>query len=795
MEKWVPYKIVSEYFISQPFISLLKKRGGILLLTGFMLVMVSCSPTRYVGKDEYLLNKVKVRVEEKGVNFSELKKTVRQRPNTRILGVARFHLGLYNLSGKNENKRFNKWLRSIGEAPVIYSPFLTDRSVTQLKLYLNNKGFYKAEVTDSVWFKKKKAHVVYRIYPGPLTRVKDFTFREDSSFRAGGLPESSPLVQLVLRDTNHTLLHQEMPMDIEILEDERERITHMLRQNGYYNFSKNFIHYYADTSRSGNPEQAHLLLSIVNSVSDSMAYRKYKIKHIQVNLDYDPLLMANGLDSLYRHTRYGEYGIVYRGHMKIKPKVIQETIQFKEGEFYDVRKVADSYSRLQALNLFKFINIIFREEQKEDGEPVLFCEVQLTPLKRQSYNVFLEGTNNSGNIGVGGNFAYNHRNLFHGGENLTLSVWGALKKEKLKENEIFSTTEVGTELKLVTPQFWMPVFRMDEFRRNFAPKTSISLSFSQENTQFYKRRVASAKFGYLWRRADNKWRYNFDLIDLNYVLMPSVDSSFISELKNEYIKNAYTDHMILSAVFSATYTDQQVNVKTANYSYFRVNTETSGNFLSVIDGIAGSKSSASGTLNEKYYKIFGVRYAQFVKADAEYRYNWYINRANSLVGRLFVGCGYPYGNMKVLPFEEAYYGGGANDIRAWQARTLGPGSYLATEKYPNSVGDFKLAGNIEYRFKLIWLLEGALFVDAGNVWNINPKENRFGAKLNYNFFNQIAIGTGAGLRLNANFFLLRFDLGIKVKDPSMPVGNRFVLFDSRGGFRRSVFNVAIGYPF
>ena len=253
--------------------------------------------------------------------------------------------------------------------------------------------------------------------------------------------------------------------------------------------------------------------------------------------------------------------------------------------------------------------------------------------------------------------------------------------------------------------------------------------------------------------------------------------------------------MILSAVFSATYTDQQVNVKTADYSYFRVNTETSGNFLSVIDGIAGSKSSASGTLNEKYYKIFGVRYAQFVKADAEYRYNWYINRANSLVGRLFVGCGYPYGNMKVLPFEEAYYGGGANDIRAWQARTLGPGSYLATEKYPNSVGDFKLAGNIEYRFKLIWLLEGALFVDAGNVWNINPKENRSGAKLNYNFFNQIAIGTGAGLRLNANFFLLRFDLGIKVKDPSMPKGNRFVLFDSRGGFRRSVFNVAIGYPF
>ena len=581
-------------------------------------------------------------------------------------------------------------------------------------------------------------------------------------------------------------------MDIEILEDERERITHMLRQNGYYNFSKNFIHYYADTSRSGNPEQAHLLLSIVNSVSDSMAYRKYKIKHIQVNLDYDPLLMANGLDSLYRHTRYGEYGIVYRGHMKIKPKVIQETIQFKEGEFYDVRKVADSYSRLQALNLFKFINIIFREEQKEDGEPVLFCEVQLTPLKRQSYNVFLEGTNNSGNIGVGGNFAYNHRNLFHGGENLTLSVWGALKKEKLKENEIFSTTEVGTELKLVTPQFWMPVFRMDEFRRNFAPKTSISLSFSQENTQFYKRRVASAKFGYLWRRADNKWRYNFDLIDLNYVLMPSVDSSFISELKNEYIKSAYTNHMILSANFSAVFTDQVVN-SAQSFNYFRGNLETSGNFLLAMDKLLGARKS--GSEEERFYKILGVRYAQFIKADGEYRFNHYLNKANSVVYRLFLGCGYPYGNMKALPFEEAYYCGGANDIRAWQARTLGPGSYAPPDKYPNNVGDFKLEANVEYRFKLFWLLEGALFIDAGNIWNINRYENRQGTKLFSGFYKQIAVGTGAGLRLDVNFFLLLFDLGLKLHDPMQAEGQRFVLLNRNGGFNKSVFNIAIGYPF
>lgn len=758
-----------------------------------MALLAGCSPARYVGKDEYLLNRVKVTAADRQVSASELKKAVRQRPNTRILGIVRFHLGLYNMSGKDETKRLNKWLRSIGEAPVIYSPFLTDRSISQLKSYLNNKGYYRASVRDSVWFKKKKAYVEYFVSPGEVTRIGSYTFRDDSSYAANPLPETSPVMQLVFADSARTRLKEGMPMDIGLLEEERERITNMLRSDGYFNFSKNFIQYYADTTGAGRAEEARLLLSIVEDAADSMAYRKYRIDRVRVNMDYDPLAMAAGRDSLYRRTEYGGYEVVYREYLKIRPRVILETIQFTKGEWYDVRKVTGSYARLQALNLFKFINIVFRERLGAGGEALLDCEIQLTPMKRQYYNVFLEGTNNSGNIGVGGNFSYNHRNLFHGGENLTLSVWGALKKEKLKENEIFSTTEVGTELKLVTPQFWMPVLRMAEFRRNFAPKTSVSLSYSQENTQFYRRRIASAKFGYLWRRADNRWRYNFDLVDLNYVMMPRVDSSFIQELKNEYIRSAYTDHMILSANFSAVYTDQVVNGP-GNFNYFRGNLETSGNFLLGIDRLLGRNRTVSG--DERYFRAFGVRYAQFVKADGEYRFNHYINRANTIVYRFFLGCGYPYGNMKALPFEEAYYCGGANGIRAWRSRTLGPGAFRPEdEKYPNSVGDFKLEANVEYRFKLFWLLEGALFLDAGNVWYINRYEKREGAKLRSDFYRQIAVGTGVGLRLDVNFFLLRFDLGLKMHDPSQPEKERFVLFNHNGGFKDSVFNIAIGYPF
>ena len=755
----------------------------ILLMLCFASFFYACSPTRYVGNDKYLLSRVTIKKEGKEVNVSDLKKTIRQKPNTRILGAARFHLGLYNLSGSDENKRFNKWLRTIGEAPVIYDPYLRERSLEQMELYLKNKGYYHVAVSDTVWFKKKKAYIEYRVAPGPVTKIANFSYQIDQN----------PFIkELIARDSEHALVHKGSPLDIDQLEAERERITKLLRSNGYYNFSKNSIQYYADTIQEA--QQADLNLIMLRQPIDSMAFRKYKIHNIRIYLDYNPLSSFVESDTVYKQVQVGDYEVFYRETLKIKPEVIFETIQFVKGEQYNVNKVSHSYARLQALNLFKFINIVFKECTTDTTTPLLDCEIQLTPLKRQSYHVFMEGTNNSGNIGVGGNLSYNHRNLFHGGENLTFSVWGALKKEKLQENEIFSTKEVGVELKFVSPQFWLPV-RMAEFRRNFAPKTSIALSYSQERTQFYHRRVASAQFGYLWRRQDNLWRYSFDLFDLNYVMMPSVNQSFIDGLKNQYVKSAYTDHMILSTNFSATYMDQTGTAR-KSFNYFRGNLETSGNFLMGMNKLLGKRSSSAN--GENYYKAFGVRYAQYVKIDGEYRFNHYINPANTIVYRLFVGCGYPYGNMKALPFEEAYYCGGANGIRAWQARTVGPGSYTQSaeeERYPNSVGDFKLEANLEYRFKLFWLLEGALFVDAGNVWNVNKYDGRDGVQLTNEFWRQIAVGTGLGVRVNVTFFLLRFDMGLKLHDPAQPIGRRFVLLNEQGGLKQSVFNIAIGYPF
>lgn len=758
------------------------------VLCSFIWILFSCSSVKYVPEDDYLLNKNRIHLYSDELSSSELKKIVRQSPNTTILGLFRFHLGLYNLSGRNESRKLNKWLRSIGEAPVIYDSVAKERTISQMELYLQNKGFYESRVRDSVVLKKRRAEVHYRIETPRSTRINEvcfFTSKNDEMLSEDR--RINRVKQLIKEDSVHSLLKSGRRMDVELLEKERERITMMLKERGYYNFSKRYIHFYADTLKE--PKKANLLVSLLDQGIDENVFRKFSIGDMIINLDYDPLLSSG--DEQYQEFVYQNCIIRYRDKLKINPKLIIESMLFKSGDVYNLKKVNESYSRLQTLGIFKFINILFEEDATDSNK--LLCRVRLTPSKRQSYNVFLEGTNNSGNIGVGGNFAYEHRNLFKGGENLTFDLWGALKKEQIAKDNFFNTTELGAEVKLVTPQFWLPVFRLEEFRRRYAPRTSVSFSYSNELTPFYKRSIVSSRFGYLWQQDKKRWKYGFDLIDLNYVFMNDVDQAFIDGLKSKSIQSAYTSHMILSSNFTTTYSNQTRGSK-LSHAYFRGNIETSGNFLNAVSQLANAPNKSDGN-EERFYEIFHVRYAQFVKFDGEYRYHQYINKANTVVYRLFAGVGYPYGNMRVLPFEEAYFCGGANGIRAWNSRTLGPGTFDNEDNYPNSVGDFKLEANIEYRFKLFWLLEGALFMDAGNVWNINKVESRSETKLRSDFYRQIAVGTGIGVRLDVNFFLLRFDLGLKMIDPIQPKDRRFVLFNDNGGFNRSVFNIAIGYPF
>lgn len=758
-----------------------------------------------MGKDKYLLNKIKIDIEGEKVSKDDILANIRQKPNLKVLGLFKFQLGIYNLSGSNTQRWYNRWFRTIGEEPVIYEDFLTHRSLAQVKLYLKNNGFYNAHVEDSiVYTSKKKVKVIYKIKTGIPYHINEMGYSfKDTTIHYKGYND---IKNIILNDSLNNIVKEKSRMNVDQLGEELSRVVKKVRNKGYYNFSDKYLHYYAD-STIGNRKIDISLDLPDNRVSNKKAYLRYKYRDIFVNMNYDPHVIVDSVlrsKVNYDTVCVGRYHLIFEDKPYIHHKVILDAMHFDSGNYYSINDVDKTYQRLQALRQFKFINVKFVESDVVEGDTVGYvdCHIQLKPLNPQKYSVLVEGTNSGGNIGMAGNLSYQHRNIFKRAEILTVTLSGSLEKERVRigEGELFTTKEYGIKTKLVSPQFLVPFFKLTEFRKKYLPQTALSLSFDGQKTFYFSRKIIGASFGYMWRMGRN-WRYNLNLMDLDFVQMKNVNQDFIDDLRNEYVKNAYTDHMILASNFSFVYT---TNGRKASISkkYLKFNVESAGNLANAFRRVLGDKNivkNESGNIQDEYYNYWGIRYAQYVKSDIEYRYNYLIDKGNSLVARLFLGVAYPYGNLKVLPYEKMYYCGGANGIRAWQVRTLGPGSKIQSgdNNFPNLVSDMKIEANLEYRFKLVGRTEGALFIDAGNIWALNDKETDDAAKFKPSkFYKEFAVGTGFGLRFDFRFFILRFDAGIKVIDPSRPQGNRFVFM--KEGYNKisdMTLNIGIGYPF
>ncbi len=770
---------------------------------------ISCSTTKYVGEKEYLLSKVSVKVDDKYISTSELNQNIKQKPNIKIIGVWKFHLGLYNLSGKNRDKGINKWLRRIGEEPVIYEDYQTYRSKVQLGIYLRKKGYYNAIIEDTVIFRRKKAKLKFKIIAGEPYRFRNIYDEKSDLPRNFMSPyqhlkeisDSSLIRQYLVADSINSNIKAGQNVDADVLGKERDRISKLMKNNGYFNFSKEYIHFMMDSV--GKKNQMDVFVGIKKPQSANVK-RKYRIRNIVVNSDYDtkPFLMndsvyLNKLDTLLHENCQ----FIYKKKLNIKPDVIINSLGFQPGSLYNISEVEDSYKKLQALNQYKFVNIRFEVDTKAENEleGSLNCFIQLTPHKKQAYTIELEGTNSSGNIGFAGKVNYQHKNLLRGAEVLDIRISNATETVKSNDNKNFFSREYSGEISLNTPKFMLPFLNANRFRKKYNPKSRLSLAYSYQKRPDYTRTQADASFGYNWK-SSKYLTHKLNLIELSFVEVKNLSQDFIDNINNLYIANSFTDHVISTTRYSLVYNNQNLN-KLSNYSYLRFNFETAGNTLKAIDQLSGSKKNydynSSGELEGTYYDLFGIRYAQYLKVDIDYRYNWHLNKANSLVGRLFLGIGYAYGNLEVLPFEKSYFSGGANGIRAWQVRSLGPGSYSNDEAvYPNNTADFKLEGNLEYRFKLIWKFEGAMFVDAGNIWAISPKDDRPGAKFTpKDFYKEVAIGTGIGARIDLNFILFRLDLGLKLRDPSLVGNKRWIIGNRTFKFSQLTYNIGIGYPF
>lgn len=761
--------------------------SGILLIS---LLFGSCRTTKYVPQDTYLLEGYEIKGQKKSeVSKEDLENYIRQKPNKTILGL-KFHLSLYNLSNIEKEGWFHRSLRTIGEPPVIYDEFLAEKTAGQLELFLRNKGYYNAVVSDTVILKKDKAKVIYRLEPEKAYYISDIKYSiEDKRLR-----------EILLPDTVNTVVFRKERYDVDVLGAERKRIEEFLKRRGFFYFSEQFVFFLADSSHSNNKVSLTLLIKKFRVPGEEggfleIPHPRFRVSNVYMHTHYNTRLVVNSPESYYSTLDTLSFGNIYLlsgGEEKLNPGVITGSSYIIPGDLYDIQKVQQSYRNLSSLRLFRLVNIEFRETDGEspEGDRLLDCFIYMTPQSLQSYTIEVQGTNSSGNIGAAGNLIYQHRNLLGGAENMNLRLKGAI--ETLRESyrgNFGNMVELGSELTLNIPKFFLP-FRTDQFIRKYNPSTSITAAYNYQRRPDYTRTVANASFGYTWN--GNKFTtHMINPVEINMVSIPFKSQDFIDWIDGKYISYSYEPHLVSVSSYSFIYNNQNIQ-KNRDFIYLRMNLESAGNLLYSAYELADAEKT------DNSYRLFNTDFAQYLRGDLDFRYYDILNENNSIVYRLFAGAGLPYNNSTALPFEKKYFAGGANSIRAWQVRNLGPGSYLEEESsaFPNKTADIKLEANLEYRFKLFWVLEGALFVDAGNIWAINKEDEREGALFEFDsFHHDIAVGTGLGTRFVFSFFTFRLDLGIKARDPVLPAGDKWILGNRRLTSDDFTVNIGIGYPF
>jgi outer membrane protein assembly factor BamA len=751
----------------------------------------ACKTTRFVPKNDYLLSKVEIEMENEQIKKDELKMQIRQKENLSILGFLKFHLWLYNLSSKNKE---TGWLKRIGEPPVIFDQALTHKSVQQMTQYLNNKGFYQADVEDSVVVKKRKARVVYTVSPGDPYMIRSVAYQI----------KDKQLTEIINSSREQSLVKAGNILDMDVLQQERSRITRLLRNDGFFRFSDEYIHFRIDTTLYERQANVELIVEPADDMAEGeyISHKRYSVSGYSVFVDQPQRPGAGNITNYSDTSIVDGFSFYHNGKAPLKKSLFLRSVEIYPGEQYSKQLEDRTYNNLYALRQFKYVNVHYTLIDEGDSLSGLLHGNIFVPLQvKQNYSFDIEGTNTSGNLGIAGNVNYQHRNLLRGAEIFDITLKGATERMVAmidNENKEFNTREFGGLTKLTIPGFLFPL-KDKYFSLHTMPFTSFSVSYNYQDRPDYTRTLVNATLGYQWKTSALH-SHSFNILDLNAVRIFSLNESFINQIKDLYIKSSYTDHIISAANYTFIFTNQGVG-RSPDYHFFRMNMEASGNALWGLSHLLNREKHLPDDEEmmdqSPFYRFFETRYAQYVKADFDYRYGYRFDKYNWIATRVFAGAALPYGNFNVMPFERRYYTGGANGIRAWHVRSLGPGSYTARpNEYPNQSADVKLEANFEYRFKLFWVFEGALFVDAGNIWAINRFDNREGAIFDFNsFYREFAVGSGAGLRFVSPYFIVRVDLGVKMRDPSLPHGERWIPQSRSYNMNDFNFNIGIGYPF
>ncbi len=834
------------------------KQYGKIVLLAVLFFQWGCNPARRIQDGESLLMKQEIQYtnvpEDFGVDNDALTPLLRQRPNRKVL-LTRFHLSMYNLvnpermrdaqlrkkrhiekridrkqaKGKSFTEKELKkmradttgwryWLRNtIGEAPVIFDSSKAEKSVEQLSILLQKEGYFRNEVNYDVKYSKSEKKVKRLVYevsaqPGYTIDSLRYTINDE------GIAER----QRFIESTSSVAAGDRFSVDA--LDDERERIANYLNNRGYYTFTKDFITFNADSSLGDRKVAVEMFIRRTQQViqgSDSLALRDHKryfIGEIAIHTNYDPL------DRDYAPTdtlKVDGVALLYRGELTIKPELLRFLLEFNRGDLYQRERVDKTYRRLISLPIIRSCNIKMKEAGAENLN-ILNCEIFLTQMKRQTLGAETGVTHRDGLFGLSGSVSFGNRNLFRGAETAQFSISGAVEAQQpltltedeeitgadVADNIRFNTFEIGPQLRLNFPSFFP--MRMNAFRRSNSPNTTLSAAFNYQNRPDYERQLYQFRYGITFtENVDKGSRIFWDIWELSTIKITKSQAfdDLLNSLNDEFLRTSYQDHLISSGRVSWQLNKQRTPLQ-KRYFYNQVTLEGAGNLPRMGFELSSREPDETGS-----YQVAGIRFAQYVKVENDFRYYRRVDQRNSVALRFHIGVGRPGANLSVLPFEKSFFGGGSNGIRSWEPRTLGPGSFRDTTALVtfNNIGEVLIESSLEYRFDLTETLEGAFFLDVGNIWLIDEQENRPGSELKADrFLSELAWGGGLGLRFDFDFFLMRFDLGFQLKDPAKIPGERwffepkdeYAAFVNRlrpdqpyNYFPQMNFNLGIGYPF
>lgn len=763
----------------------------VLLATFFCL---SCSVTKRLQEDQYLLSSNDLSVvypDSLAKKYRIEKGTIKeyiplnQTPNTKVIGY-NLSLRIYQMANPKSNSWGNRVLRKLGQAPVLFDSTANFKAIKNLKLFMDSEGFYNSKVTDTIIYKKKRAYVNYKVNAGSPYLISSYVYNFSDT----------TVMPYVLTNNYQSLIKNNMVLKRSLLENERLRIANQLQNDGFYYFSVGSIDYTVYTIP--NSDDVDVKMNIKQRIIDRVKsdHRQYKIGEIKVSPSNRSMTFLNDPNPTTKDILFDSVLYAYPTTIKsVRPKILSNLITLAPGDLATKDGIAETKYKLSSLSFFRSVNLDFKENKRDslrkEKYGTLDCEVQVLQELQQGFKAEAEVSTNTNYSGFSLTLGYTNKNIFHGGESLNVSVTGGydfMHGNTMKEMK--DAWEIGGNVSLAFPRLIAP-FKLQKIRKLNTVSTEVEALINSQRRPYYDRTITTLSYGYSWH-SGKKLSYSYRPITVSLINVPWKDTDYInSTIDNPYLRESYNSQLIAGSNFSVLYKN---SISDNQKLSVRTNLETSGNLIYLGSSLFHAKKYINAS-NEEYYDVFNIRYSQYLRADLTFTYEIKVAKFLSFAYRFYGGGGYAYANSNVMPIERQFYAGGGSSMRGWQVRTLGPGNTPAISDalFPNQLGNIRLETNLEARFPLYKIVHGAIFFDLGNVWsNVKGEQNKEARFYINKFYKQLAFNTGAGIRLDFDFFVVRMDWGIQLHNPGWAPSHRWI---DKFSLKNTALHFGIGYPF